>query len=232
MHLESITTIFFDAADTLFYIRKGLGSAYSDVARKHGVSPDPERIKEAFSKAFRQAPPLAFREVSTRERKALEKLYWKDIVEKVYSEVGMFDTFEVYFDELFEMFRSRVWELFPEVKEVLSDLKARGFKLGVISNFDSRIYNVMSDLDICDYFDFIVISSEAGYAKPAPEIYQEALKKAQAVPRESLHIGDHVQNDFHGPRALGIKALLIDREKRYTSMSRNNKIENLRELLD
>ena len=67
----------------------------------------PDNLKKAFSKAFTSAPPLAFGGVSEDERKVLEKNYWKDIVENVYNEVGMFDAFDDHFDELFEVFRVR-----------------------------------------------------------------------------------------------------------------------------
>ena len=68
---NEIKAIFFDAADTLFYIRDGLGITYASVASNYGVNPDPEKIKAAFSKAFNSALPLTFGGVSTNQRKAL-----------------------------------------------------------------------------------------------------------------------------------------------------------------
>ncbi len=226
-----IKTIFFDAADTLFYIREGLGNTYAGVARKHGADdPDSDQIKKAFSKAFGSAPPLAFGDATGEERKGLEKDYWKAIVENVYNEVGMFEGFETHFDELFEVFRSEAWALFSESDETLSALKDAGFKLGIISNFDSRVYDVMKELSIDKYFDFFIISSEAGHAKPETEIFRIALDKAGAAPFECLHVGDNLNNDFHSPRALGIKALLLDREGENESIGRGQTIKNLYEI--
>lgn len=226
-----IKTIFFDAADTLFYIREGLGNTYAAVARKHGAeNANPEEIKKAFSKYFGTAPPLAFGGATEEERKGLEKNYWKAIVEKVYTELGMFEGFEAHFDELFEVFRSKAWELFPESEEILSALKESGFKLGIISNFDSRVYDVMKDLGIDGYFDVFVISSEAGFAKPHAEIFRIALEKAGTVPSQSLHVGDNLNNDFHSPRTLGIKALLLDREGENETIGEIHRIKNLSEI--
>jgi putative hydrolase of the HAD superfamily len=230
MNNGTINTVFFDAADTLFYIKQGLGNTYASVARKHGADPDPIRLKKAFSKAFNDAPPLAFGGMSDVDRKNLEKIYWKDIVDSVYQEVGMFERFDAHFDELFEVFRSEAWAIFPETKEVLSGLKEKNYKLGIISNFDSRVYDVMQNLDIHDYFDVFVISSEAGHAKPDPNIFHIALKQTGADPKECMHVGDNIYNDFHGPRALGIQALLLDRENEYESIGEQHKIKNLKEL--
>jgi len=230
MRNGNINTIFFDAADTLFYIDKGLGNTYASVAKQYGADPDPNLLKKAFSKAFTSAPPLAFGGVSDEERKTLEKNYWKNIVDTVYQEVGMFDKFDEHFDELFEVFRTDAWTIFPETKKVLSTLKDKNYRLGIISNFDSRVYDVMRNLQINEYFDKFVISSEAGHAKPDPNIFHVALHKMGVDPKECLHIGDNIYNDFHGPRALGIQALLLDRENEYESIGDQHKIRNLNEL--
>lgn len=226
-----VNTVFFDAADTLFYIKDGLGPTYAGVAQKHGAqNAEPDVIKKAFVKAFNSAPPLAFGDVSADDRKKLEKDYWRVIVEQVYSEVGMFDGFDDHFEELFEVFRSRAWTLFPETKETLETLKEKGMKLGIISNFDSRVYDVMQDLGITGYFDFFVISSEAGYAKPESRIFKIALQEADSTAIDCIHIGDNLNNDFHCPRTVGIQALLIDREGENENLGAHHRIKDLTEI--
>lgn len=227
MNRKTIKTIFFDAADTLFYIERGLGHTYAGVARKYGVDPDPSEIKKAFSRAFKSAPPLAFGNVSVKERQRLEKEWWRAIVEKVYSEIGMFDEFDPHFDELFEVFRGEAWKLFPETVDVLTTLKDSGYRLGIISNFDSRVYDVMRQLGIYDFFDVLVISSEAGHAKPSHGIFSKALEESGRDPREVIHVGDDLCNDFHGARAMGIRALLLDREGEYAGAACMDRIEDL-----
>jgi len=227
MRKDKIKTIFFDAADTLFYIRRGLGHTYAEVARKYGADPDPSDIKKAFSRAFKSAPPLAFGNVSPEERKRLEKEWWRAIVESVYREIGMFDEFDPHFDELFEVFRGGAWTLFPETADALSSLKGAGYTLGIISNFDSRVYDVMKELGIYEYFDVFVISSEAGHAKPSHGIFSMALERAGRESHEVLHVGDDLCNDFHGARALGIRALLLDREGEFEGVRGMDRISDL-----
>lgn len=228
---NQIKAVFFDAADTLFSIKGGVGYVYWSVAKKYGANSSPEKIEKAFGKAFKSAPPLTFSGMTPAERKVSEKGWWFRVVKNVFTEVGMFNNFEDYFDELFETFKTSAWELFPETKEVLSTIKNRGFKLGIISNFDTRVYDVCTDLGIIDYFDNFVISSEAGFAKPSSEIFNTALKKIGVSATQSLHIGDSLELDFHGARSVGINALLLDKKGKYKDREDIYRIENLIDII-
>ena len=228
---DQIKAVFFDAADTLFRVKGGVGNVYWSVSRKYGANSTPEQIEKAFIKAFKAAPPLAFADVSTDDRKVYEKKWWYEVVRKVFSEVGMFAKFDDYFDELFETFRSKAWELFPETKGVLTTLKAKGLMLGIISNFDSRIYDVCSDLGINTYFDSIVISSEVGYAKPSPEIFSIALDRSGIHPSHCIHIGDSIEHDLYGASSVGIRVLLLDKRGKYKARDDVDRIENLTDII-
>ena len=73
-----------------------------------------------------------------------EKHWWKEIVHRVFTETGMVEHFDQFFDQVYDTFRnSQGWVLFPETREVLDELKNAGCKLGVVSNFDTRIYSVL-----------------------------------------------------------------------------------------
>lgn len=234
MKNKDIKAVFFDAADTLFYIRDGIGHTYAAPARKYGADPSPDELKKAFSKHFPAAPPLAFNNVSDEERKILEKEWWYDVVRNVYNEVGMFEHFDNYFEDLFEVFRSSAWDIFPETETVLEDLKQNEFKLVVVSNFDSRVYDVCRDLNILHYFDDFIISSEAGFAKPSVEIFQMALERNDLQSDECLHIGDNFENDYESPRSIGINAVFLDRdnEKHGEEITRINDLKQLLSLLN
>lgn len=227
---NGIKAVFFDAADTLFYVDDGLGHVYSSVAAKYGITPDPKSVKAAFSHVFRSAPPLVFGELSADDRRVSEKNWWYRVVEKVFEEVGMFEGFDSYFDELFEVFRRSAWKLFPETLGVLTLLEKWGFKLGLISNFDTRVYDVCQALGIYRYFSSFVISSEAGFAKPSPEIFEIALNEQRVSAEESLHIGDSIEHDILGAKALSMNAVLLDREGKYKDRDDIRKIKDLREV--
>ncbi len=228
---NQIKAVFFDAADTLFRVKGGVGNVYWSVSRKYGANSTPEQIERAFIKAFKAAPPLAFADVSTDDRKVYEKKWWYEVVRKVFSEVGMFVKFDDYFDELFETFRSKAWELFPETKGVLALLRSKGLKLGIVSNFDSRIYDVCTDLGIISCFDYFVISSEVGYAKPSPEIFSIALERSGIHPSHCIHIGDSLEHDHYGARSVGIHVLLLDKRGKYKARDDVDRIENLTDII-
>ncbi len=211
------TTIFLDAADTLFYIKEGLGETYARPARKYGINPHPSDIEKSFSQHFKSSPPLAFPDINPTQRKHLEKRWWYNVVKKVFEDVGMFSQFDQYFEELFEIFRKEAWELFPESKEILQKLKEQGLKLVIVSNFDSRVYDVCKELDIFDLIDDFVISSEVGYAKPSPMIFEHALNRHKIKAEETIHTGDDIENDYLCPKSIGINAILLDRKNKITS---------------
>jgi putative hydrolase of the HAD superfamily len=231
MKFGGIKCVFFDAADTLFRVRGGVGQVYWKVAQKYGVRGTHHEIESAFKNAFKSAPPMAFPDAKPEDIKILEKKWWYNVVKRVFSEIKI-DNFDSYFEELFETFRNDAWELFPETIRVLKALKSSGFKLGIISNFDSRIYDVCSKLGIIDFFDSIVISSEVGFAKPMVGIFNIALKRNNVRPCESLHIGDSLYHDFYGARSAGIRTLLLDKEGRYRDDPNVQRIDTLEEVVD
>ncbi len=84
---------------------------------------------------------------------------------------------EAYFEVVYAHFtEAGVWELFPEVIDVLEKLRAARFRLAVISNFDGRLRPILQQLGLTKYFSSVIISSEVGADKPDPLIFQRALE--------------------------------------------------------
>ena len=103
------------------------------------------------------------------------------------------------------------WRLFPETVEVLKTLKDQGFELGIISNFDSRLFSVLRGLGIADLFDTVTISSLAHAAKPSARIFEQALEKHAVDPEDALHVGDSERDDVKGAVAVGLTGVLLAR---------------------
>jgi putative hydrolase of the HAD superfamily len=216
--------ILFDAAETLFTTRGTVGEIYAEVAHRYGSISSSSEIQAAFIRQFRHSGPLTTNN---------ERQWWKDVVFRVFDDVGMVSEFDRFFEEVYEQFcDGRGWRLFPETLEVLENLRRLKFKLGIISNFDSRVYSVMRSLKILPFFDSITISSETGYAKPHPEIFKAAIRASGVEADRILFIGDNLADDVLAGAAVGLNTILIDRNGRHTGSSPVPTIRNLREVLN
>jgi len=99
----------------------------------------------------------------------------------------------------------------PEAKEVLSYFKSEGYKIALISNvnrYSIAYKELLRKLEILDYFDSLIFSSDLGFAKPDKEIFYEALKELKVKKEEMVHIGDSYYHDVLGANNAGIKAIL------------------------
>lgn len=200
--------IFFDAAGTLFHLPRGPGWHYAEVARRHGSELDPGALSRAFRTAWKNAPPMP----ETRTpREAAERAWWKRLAGRVFSECGDSGIVDRCFDELWEEFtQPGVWELYPETHAVLTRL-SQTFRLGIISNFDSRLFRILNHLGIAALFEHVIVSSVAGAEKPSPHIFHVALEKFCVPPQAALHAGDEPEADWAGARAAGLDAFELNR---------------------
>jgi putative hydrolase of the HAD superfamily len=215
--------VLFDAAETLFTTRGSVGQIYGSVARKYGSTVSIEAIEASFREHFKGAGPLSPED---------QKRWWKNIVYRVFNDVGMVENFDHFFDEVYETFRdSQGWVLFPETLEVLQELKNRELKLGVISNFDNRIYTVMESLHIRHFFDVVVLSSETGYSKPDPEIFAAAIEAIGFPASDIVFVGDSVDDDVKAGIRAGLTSILIDRTGRHADQKQLQRISSLRDVL-
>lgn len=208
-----LQAIFFDVAGTLIVPRERIGQSYARLAQNYGLEADGQAVGAAFRRVFNTAPGLAFGPGHEAfELRRLEREWWRRVVADTFAEFGPFGDFEGYFAALFDFLGDPAnWKTDPEAEPLLAQLKERGHTLGVISNFDYRVYGILSGLGLGVYFDSMTISSEAGWAKPASEIFNLALERHGLTPAEALHVGDSEQMDLAGAQAAGIAGVLIDR---------------------
>lgn len=211
------TTVFFDAAGTLLTVNGSVGERYAVLARAYGKDVAPHEIEAGFRRSFPNAPPLAFPGARAAKLAELEYAWWRSVVRDVFASFGPFLRFDDYFDALYAAFaQPEAWRLYPETRTTLDTLRDRGYRLGVISNFDTRLFGLLDGLGIADRFDPIIASSRAGAAKPDPTIFRHALTTCGANAEQAVHIGDTYELDVLGAHAAGVGAILIDRVGRTT----------------
>jgi putative hydrolase of the HAD superfamily len=209
-----IRAILFDAAGTLFFLTKTVGDHYAYVGREVGLDLDAQKLDRAFHTAWREMPR---RSAIEGPRENDDKSWWRKLVDHVFdqvapsvSELDRDNFFEVAYEHFAE---AGVWELCPEVPEVLEQLQRR-FELAVISNFDGRLRLILQHLGISRYFAHVFISSELGADKPDPEIFRRALKVMHLDANEVLHVGDDSERDWKAASAAGLSVFRLDRPRK------------------
>jgi putative hydrolase of the HAD superfamily len=227
--MDEIQVVFFDVGGTLVESNGSVGEIYGRFARRYGIDQDPVVMTDAFSRSFREQPPLAFpRGTPEDELHGLERDWWRRLVLEV---VPGFPQFDAFFSEVYEFFRGREgWRLFDDVIPTLAELKDRGLRLAVISNYDSRIDDLLRDFEIERFFDGVHISSRAGAAKPDRDIFLSALRYHQVEPGKAIHVGDSLRADIEGASAVGMQAVLIDRTQSFALNHELIRISRLEEL--
>lgn len=206
-----VRAVTFDAVGTLLAPRESVGVTYARVAACHGLAADPIDLETCFAEAFRRAPPLCFPGVPPREVPQAERAWWRAVVARVFAFADP-ERVEVVFEELFAYYgEAKAWKVFDDVRPTVAALHERGIVLGIVSNFDARLWAVCAQLGLADWFRAIVVSSRAGAAKPNPEIFRVALAQFGVDPAATLHVGDSWEDDVCGAAAAGMRALWLRR---------------------
>ncbi len=210
--LDSVKIVSFDAAGTLFHVRGSVGEVYAGVARSFGIGTDPAELQRSFVAAFRAHTAQGFPAGRALDPTEAEREWWMSVVRDAFGANMPKAILPAYFTRVFDLFRSAAaWELYPDSRSVLKDLRARGYRLGVISNFDSRLPDVLWNLGVDRYFERVFYSWQIGIAKPDAGIFRHALESVGVSPSQAVHIGDSLEEDAAGAQAAGLHAILLDR---------------------
>ncbi len=143
-----------------------------------------------------------------------------------------------------QLFRNCIGKksVFPETKEVVTELFRRGYRLGLVSNTTSSIEAPaeIESLRLTGYFETIVLSTVVGARKPDPEILQVAMRQMDVSPEKCVYVGDRVDRDVAVTRKAGLSKAIIMQDGRSAenqnsddpSLEPDHLIHNLKELLD
>lgn len=214
-NMEKPKVIFVDAVGTLFGVKGSVGKVYSQIAQEFGVEVAPEIVDQAFIHSFKASPPPVFPGADSEDIPQLEFEWWRKIALNTFETAGVlpqFSDFSSFFSELYIHFgTAEPWVIYPDVVQSLSNWQHIGIELGVLSNFDSRLYSVLQGLGLSHYFSSVTISTQVGAAKPDPKIFAVALEKHNCSPEEAWHIGDSIEEDYQGAKAAGLRGVWINR---------------------
>ena len=180
---------------------------YGRIAARHGISLDTARYDEA-----REAAALNLK----RHPELLhDDTIWHRFTEEIF--LGMGGPEEIASECATEIEQgwevSENFELYEDALPVLEELRRADLRLGLVSNGirDLREFVAHHRLDV----DAIVGSRAHGFVKPHPTIFQAALEQLGVDAADTVMVGDSLEEDVDGARALGMRAILVDREERH-----------------
>jgi len=225
MHETAI--IFFDVGNTLLYPDPHVGRAYYDCGTRHGVeTPSADAVHKSFMRAWKvlNATPSHITDPAEARQ------WWRTQVFMTFEPFGNFSEtlLDALFEELYEYFtHAKAWRLFDDVSATLETLRKSNIRIGILSNWDSRLRTTLDEFGILDMFDPVIISFETGFEKPDREIYLLACHGANIEPHKCLMVGDSIADDFDGVITAGFKAVHLARNGHSL---RTPNIKSLREI--
>jgi putative hydrolase of the HAD superfamily len=104
------------------------------------------------------------------------------------------------------------FQAYPDAAPALRELRGRGLRLVVASNWDCSLPQVLEQAGLAELVDGVVASAVVGFDKPAPELFEAALEVAGCDASEAVHVGDSPSNDVAGAAAAGIRPVLLQRD--------------------
>ncbi len=229
-----VQAVFFDFYQTLCFHRHSLEENLERIAERYGVNINWERCGTAIERLFAGTSAPA----PTTDYSLLELLMTVMTREcEFIKEVGIEKHVEQMAWELLQsghyLFAANSATLYDDVVPTLEHLRDKGFKLAIVSNWDTPLDPLIERLGIANYFDAIVASHDARVRseKPDPHIFNYALAAVGVSAEEAVHVGDTYEADIVGAKGVGIRPILIDRDG--TQADRWDKtIQSLSELLE
>lgn len=227
-----VEIVFFDAGETLLRPHPSFVELFSTTCKEYGIDIEPEEVAEIRS---RLAPHL----LELAEESGVEKPsllpersfdFWGYVYRRFLAERGVVD--EGLVRRLFEVFSDiNSYKLYDDSLSALNELQDRGYRLGLISNFEGWLEKLLIELEVGHLFDVTVISAVEGIEKPDPAIYRLGLERAGVAAADAVHVGDSPVNDAVPAAAVGITPILLDRLGAYEHLEdRFPRISSLKEL--
>ena len=202
--------VFFDIGGTLMYDDPPVPEVFTMVARRRGHNITVRDVEpcKAQVDAYYQAEYLRDGDFWCVHERAVQ--IWLDMYSMMADYCGLDDPGlpQAVYDEYL---KPENWSLFPDAPACLKGLKRRGFHLGVISNWDATLENLLREMGYLPYFDEVVASAAVGCRKPGNAIFEIALERMGVRPEDAVHVGDLPEADGEGASSVGIRPIIIDR---------------------
>jgi putative hydrolase of the HAD superfamily len=203
---------------------------YHRVFQRHNLDIPIGEVEQAVVKSWDQ---VGLEDSTAEYERSLEanRRWQREVEQRVMDQLKIHpDIHEDLFWKLIEAFEDpATYKVYDDVLGTLKQLKANGYRLGIISNWSWHLPELCEQLGLASYFDYIATSARVGFPKPRREIFLDALQGLKADPARSVHIGDTYTADILGAWSVGIAALWLCRPGetlRFAPEGRLNALQN------
>jgi putative hydrolase of the HAD superfamily len=207
--------IFFDAGETIVHPQPSFPELFAQVVEREGHPVEPGAVVEASRVVLERFSEAADdRELWTTSPER-SKRFWVSVYERMLDVLALPGGVALA-DRLYATFTDRSnYALFDDVRPALDRLSGDGVVIGLVSNFEAWLEELLADLGVRDAFGVRVISGIEGIEKPDSRIYELALERADVAADESVFVGDNPEFDVIPPAELGMFTVLVDRRNRH-----------------
>jgi putative hydrolase of the HAD superfamily len=223
--------VFFDAAGTLVYPHPSSSAVVEAVLYRTAPTALPldGAALAAHIEAAMQARRRAGRLVHYPAAAARD--FWRDAYLTFFAAGAAAADAAAIADALLVAFTDlTTWRLYADVRPALAALRPQVPTLGLLSNWEDWLPDLVDALEVRHTLDHVLVSGVIGLEKPDPAIFQRALDLAGVAPDAFVYVGDSVHHDIEPCLALGIRAVLIDRDGRHESSPTGTRITDMRQL--
>jgi len=209
MNHAAVKAVFFDVDFTLIYPGPTFqGEGYAVFCRRYGITVDPAR----FPGAVIAASSILYDDQNHIYDAEIFVRYTRRIIEEM---GGTGETLDACAQEIYsEWAACQHFFLYDDVAPALRELATRGLKIGLISNSHRCLASFERHFSLHGLIAAAISSSEHGYLKPHPSIFESALKLAGVSAHESVMVGDSYPHDVEGARHVGMRGILVQRTSR------------------
>ena len=226
-----IKAVFFDLYQTLICYDPPREEMQAEVLKEFGIQIEAAKLAHPIVSAdeffHQEHARQSISKRSDQERIAL----WGSYQQIVLTEAGIKPTEELIGHVLKRMQQIKFQQvLYDDVLPAITQLKEKGYIIGLISNVDNDISQLLDKVGLSPLLEVVVTSIEAGYCKPQPEIFQAAAAKAGVKPEEAAYIGDQYRIDVMGAKEAGMLGILLDRGGYFDDQIKEPRVSSLAEL--
>ena len=233
MNLDGISAVTFDAGGTMIYCDPSPAEIYAHHLSRLGRPVDADEVGPVFRDAWAE---MQRRTEAGKDRYSSvvggERAWWGNFVREVLGRLDHDAEWEPLLDRLYRAFSDAdVWKVFPETTHTLKVLRAAGARLGVISNWDRRLPDILRSMGLIENFDVVTVSAIEGVEKPAHAIFASTVSRLGVSPETVVHVGDSPLEDYTGAENAGLTPVLVDRNDLFVGEA-YRRISSLAQILD